>query len=116
MTREHVHAIADIIKEIGWFEKTTFISFFGENLVLLREKYPEASAQFLCGEVNDKEFEFVVKNRLDVDICGYGISKELVDRLHAEGLKVNCWTIDTLEHAELMKAAGVDQITSNILE
>lgn len=116
MEKEHVHAIADIIKEIGWLEKTTFISFCGENLVFLREKYPEASAQFLCCEVHDEEFEFMVKHKLDADICGYGISKELVDKLHAAGITVNCWTIDTLEHAELMKAAGVDQITSNILE
>lgn len=34
----------------------------------------------------------------------------------AAGLKINCWTVDTLEDAALMKEAGVDFITSNILE
>ena len=116
MTREHVHAIADIINQIGWLEKTTFISFCGENLVLLREKYPNANAQFLFCEMTDTEFNFMVQHRLDADICHVGITKEVVDKLHAEGLKVNCWTVDTLEVAQRVKAAGVDQITSNILE
>jgi glycerophosphoryl diester phosphodiesterase len=58
----------------------------------------------------------MINNRLDADLCGLCVSKEYVDALHENGLKVNCWTIDKLEHADLLKAAGVDFITSNILE
>ena len=45
-----------------------------------------------------------------------GLSRELVDRLHALGLVVNCWTVDDVARAEALIAMGVDQITTNILE
>jgi glycerophosphoryl diester phosphodiesterase len=101
---------------LGWFEKTIFISFAGENLVYLKEKYPSAQAQFLTEEASDETYKFMVENGLDADLCGYCVSKEFVQKLHDAGLKVNCWTIDKLEHAEIMQACGVDFITSNILE
>lgn len=116
MQKEKVWDIAEIIKGMGWFERTTFISFAGENLVALREKYPEADAQFLTSHATEENLQFMINNRLDADLCGLCVSKEYVDALHENGLKVNCWTIDKLEHADLLKAAGVDFITSNILE
>ena len=44
------------------------------------------------------------------------LTPEYVARLHAAGLKVNCWTIDRPEDAEKLIAAGVDFITTDILE
>lgn len=116
MQKEKVWEIAEVIKAKGWYNRTTFISFAGENLTALREKYPDADAQFLTCDATDETFAFMANNRLDADLCGLCVSKEFVDRLHKEGLKVNCWTIDRVEDAKLLKAAGVDMITSNILE
>lgn len=116
MEREHVWGIAEVVQGLGWFEKTIFISFAGENLVALKEKYPTATAQFLTEEASEETYRFMVDNGLDADLCGYCVSKEFVDKLHNAGIKVNCWTLDKLEHAELAKACGVDFITSNILE
>ena len=116
MPKEKVWEIAEIIKGMGWYERTTFISFQAENLLALREKYAEADAQFLTGTASEENFKFMIDNRLDADLCGTCVSKEFVDRLHEAGRKVNCWTIDKIEHAEIMKAMGVDQITTNILE
>ena len=42
--------------------------------------------------------------------------KELIDRLHAAGIKVNCWTVDDPADGERLAEWGVDYITSNILE
>lgn len=116
MPAEKVWEIAERIKQLGWYEHTTFISFSGENLVNLRKKYADADAQFLTGECGEKEIAFMIENKLDADLMGYCVTKENVAKLHAAGLKVNCWTIDTLEHAEIMKSFDVDMITSNILE
>lgn len=116
MQKEKVWEIAALIKYLGWLNRTTFISFAGENLVALREKYPDADAQFLTEILTEKEIKFMISNRFDADLCGYCVSKEGVDRLHAAGLKVNCWTLDKLEHAEMAKAFGVDFITTDILE
>ena len=116
MPKEKVWEVAAIIADMGWLERTTFISFAGENLVSLREKYPDADAQYLTGECTEEEIAFMIENRLDADLCGYCVTPEKLAKLRAAGLKINCWTLDTLEHAELAKALGVDFITSNILE
>ncbi len=116
MASEHVWNIAKIICDMGWFEKTIFISFAGENLVDLKKKYPSAQAQYLIETATEENFKFMVDNDLDADLCGYCLSKEYVDKLHAAGKKVNCWTLDRIEHAEVAKACGVDFITTNILE
>ncbi|MBR4942572.1 MAG: hypothetical protein IKZ28_00940 [Clostridia bacterium] len=116
MPKEKVWEIAEKIMEMGWLERTTFISFAGENLVYLREKFPQADAQFLTEKCTEEDIAFMVKNGLDADLCGYCVTLELVERLHKLGLKVNVWTLDTLEHVQMAKAAGVDFITSNIVE
>ena len=116
MEEQHVKGIAQTVEKLGWLEKTTFISFAGENLVDLRKYYPNASAQFLTEYATEENLKFMLDNGLDADLCGYCVSKEYVDKLHAAGGKVNCWTIDKIEHAELMRDAGVDYITTNILE
>ena len=104
------------IKTLGWYEHTTFISFALENLLSIREKYPEAQVQYLLEECGEKEIALMIEKEMDADLCGYCVTKATVDKLHAHGRKVNVWTLDSIEHAELAKAAGVDFITSNILE
>ena len=116
MPKEKVWEIAELIKAMGWFERTTFISFAGENLVYLREKFASADAQFLTETCSEADVQFMAENKFDADLCGYCVTPELVARLHSLGMKVNVWTLDTLEHAELAKAVGVDFITTNILE
>ena len=116
MPKEKVWEIAEIIKGMGCFERTTFISFAGENLVFMREKCPEADVQYLTSVCSEEEIQFMVDNHMDADLWGDCLTKEKVDKLHEAGLKVNCWTVDTPEQAELVKQAGVDFITTNILE
>ena len=116
MDKDMVWAIAKTAMQMQWFENVIFISFAAENLVALREKYPTATAQFLTETATDEEIRFMIDNRLDADLCGYCVTKEKVDTLHKAGLKVNVWTLDTIEHAQMAKACGVDFITSNILE
>ncbi len=116
MEPHQVLGIAKVVEDIGWFERTTFISFSGKNLLALREGYPQADAQYLLEEVTEKDVQFMITHRLDADIRWDCVKKDLVERLHNEGLKVNCWTVDGKECARMMKECGVDYITSNILE
>ena len=116
MPSKDIQGIATAVKNSGWFNRTTFISFSAENLVELRKLYPTADAQYLLGDMSEREFQFVVENRLDVDMCCPSVTKEQVERLHQEGLKVNCWTVDDRESARRMLDCGVDFITTNILE
>lgn len=116
MPKEKVWEIVEIIKDMGWFHRTTFISFSGENLVALREKYPDADVQFLTGECSERDIAFMAEHRLDADLCGLCVTPEKIEKIRRAGLKINVWTLDTPEQAELAKAAGVDFITTNILE
>lgn len=116
MDKDMVWAIAEIAYKMDYLERVTFISFAGENLLYLREKYPQAKAQFLTETATEDEVRFIIDNRLDADFYHGCVRKELVERLHKEGLEVNVWTVDTVGLAEKMRDAGVDYITSNILE
>ena len=116
MATGKIWEIAEIIKDMGWFSHTTFISFSAENLLDLRKKYPDADAQFLTGDSSEKTLTFLIENGIDADFWEGCITKEVVDTLHANGRTINCYTIDTLESARAMKEAGVDYITTDILE
>lgn len=116
MPKEVVWKIADTTKGLDWFERVTFISFAGENLVALHEKYPDAYVQFLSGYSTEEELKFIISHRFDADLNFKYLTKEKVDILKSAGKKVNCWTVNTLEDARRMQSFGVDMITTNILE
>ena len=98
--------------------RSTFISFSLDNLIALRAKYPRQKAQYLVSKINDPKalLETLKAHRLDLDAKHTALTRELVEQLHAEGVEVNVWTVDTPEDAARVMAMGVDYITSNILE
>ena len=116
MEEKYLSKIVETITGMGWFEKTIFISFAGENLVKLKKRCPSAKAQFLSSVASEEAVNFILENEFDADLSEKCITKELVDRLHKAGKKVNVWTVNDLERAEYLKACGVDFITTNILE
>jgi len=93
-----------------------FISFDYENMVSLREKYPTQPAQFLDYKAEPDLIDRLKAHNLDLDISHKVLTKELVDACHAEGIKVNVWTVDDPEIANRLIDWGVDYITTNILE
>ena len=118
MPDEAVWEIAEIVTDLGYMENTIFISFSLDNLIALRTKYPEQKAQYLVSRIEDPDglLEKLKMHRLDLDARHTALTRELVERIHAEGLEVNVWTVDTPEDADRVMAMGVDYITSNILE
>ena len=113
---EDVYAIIDIIDQEGWLDHTIFISFDLQNMICIRERLPEQKAQFLISDYPDWLVDTLKLHRLDLDIKYTALTKERVEELHAAGIEVNVWTVDTLEDAQRMVEYGVDYITSNIVE
>ena len=72
--------------------------------------------QYLFGEFSERIFDTLVRDHIDVDIYHEILTQEILDRFHAEGLVVNCWTVDKKERAEELAGMGIDDITTNILE
>lgn len=111
-----IEAIIAIIREIGWLERTIFISFDLPNMLCIREKLPEQRAQYLVCEFGDDLLDILTKNHLDLDIHYKAISAEQVNACHEAGIVVNVWTVDDPAEGERLAGYGVDYITSNILE
>lgn len=115
-TDEEIGQIIDIILDLDYIEKVTFISFGYDELLCVRRLLPEQSVQYLFSEVTDEVVEMLIRDRIDAGINFTSLTKNLIDRLHAAGLKVNCWTVDIPIIAEQLASIGVDFITTNILE
>ncbi len=116
MKKAEIDRLYDIIQNIGWLDKTTFISFAYDNLAILRAKDPGVSVQFLCNECNTERLDQLAAAKMDIDIYFPRVSKAFTDAAHQRGIKVNCWTVNEPADAERLIEFGVDYITSNILE
>lgn len=117
MAEEAVRQIIEICKEVYCLEQIVFISFSFQNMLYIRKYAPDAAAQYLLGEeVTAAHIDAMAENHLDLDVYYQFMSKDLLDRLHDRGIRVNCWTVDDPAWAEKLVSWGVDYITSNILE
>ena len=115
-TDEEIGQIIAIIQGFDYLSNVTFISFYYGNLEKIRSILPEQSVQFLFSELTDELIEKLTAARIDVDARHTALNEENVKKLHAAGLKVNCWTVDSPDDAETLAKMGVDFITTNILE
>ena len=114
---EDIYEICEIIDGLGYLDHVIFISFCYENLVYLRRKYPKQQAQFLLSrKVPMNWMDMLKAENLDLDVNHVVLTKEIVDKCHENGIKVNVWTVADKERAEEIASWGVDMITSNILE
>ena len=112
-----VEKILDIVKNEYETDKLIFISFDYNNLVYIKELDNTATVQFLCGcPVDDALIEKLLKYGMDLDIYFSYLDEGAIKRLHDNGIKINCWTVDGKCDAERLTEWGIDYITSNILE
>ncbi len=108
--------ILAVVDSYGKEEPITYISFQLSNLLTIRRLRPEADVQYLLYQVTPEDVETIINNRLGLDCCYPALTEEIVQKLHAEDLRVNCWTVDDPRDAQRLIQMGVDEITSNILE
>lgn len=114
--REDIETVIEEIKKMDYLENVIFISFSFENMVALRELLPEQEMQFLTSKYDEEVLERLNQYNLDLDIRYTTLTKEIIDEIHANGHKINCWTCDSKEDAEQLIEWGVEFITTNILE
>lgn len=115
-TDEEISRLIAIIQELDYLDSVTFISFCYENLEKIRSLLPEQSAQYLFLEITDELIEKLAAAKIDADARAVALNEENVKKMHAAGLKVNCWTVDSPDDGERLAQIGVDFITTNILE
>ncbi len=115
-SKEQIIGMLAVIDAQNYRQDVTFISFYKEPLVILRSLDPSAVCQFLTGDATDETLAFLDEYDLGLDILCVRLTKEYVDKVHAHGHEVNCWTVDDPAGATALTEMGVDYITSNILE
>jgi len=113
---EDIPMVIEEIQSLGYLEHVVFISFVLENLIELRKLLPKQPMQYLVYEYDQSVLDALNQFQLELDIRYTGLTKEIVDEVHANGHLVNCWTVDKKEAAEQLVAYGVDFITTNYLE
>lgn len=113
---KHIKMVLEQLKELDYLENVVFISFNLDNLIDLRGLLPDAEIQYLTKTYDADILEALNKYSLEFDTRHTVLTKEIIDEVHANGHKVNCWTVDNKEDAEHLVEWGVDYITTNILE
>lgn len=119
MTPETIAQVVECFREQDYLDKVVFISFFWDNLTEIRKHLPKCPVQFLTDEnhvFTDEFLDKVAACGFDLDIHIFTTTKELVDRIHEHGIKLNVWTCDWVDKAQNLVEWGVDYITSNIIE
>ena len=119
LSAEGIAVVVEQIRALDYLDKVTFISFDWNNLVEIRKLVPGQSVQYLTNmetEFSEEFIDRVAQNGFDLDIHVFTTTQELIERLHARGIRVNVWTVDWPELAEKIAGWGADYITSNILE
>ena len=116
MTREQNLEIAARIADMGYLDETIFISFSLENLIDIRSAYPSQTVQFLDDKYSNETIDKLSELGMDFDVEYDKLDAERIAYCHSKGVKVNCWTCDDPKFAKMLVDAGIDFITSNILE
>ena len=114
--KEDIARICDEINELEYLNNVIFISFAFNNLVKLREIYPEQKVQYLVDDYSDELPSLLKEHSFDLDIHYKALTKERIELLHSFGIEVNCWTCDDKDSGEELASWNIDYITSNILE
>lgn len=114
--KEQIFEICAKIEAMDYMDHVIFISFCYDNLVYLREKYPTQHAQFLTSTYTDDLIDKLKAYNFGLDIRHTALTEENVKELKANGIEINCWTVNKAEDGERLVEWGVDYITTNILE
>jgi len=116
LTDEDTQNLIDIIKDLEYLDKVTFISFSYDNLIKIRKIVPSQSVQYLFSKVTNEIVTKVVKDKFDVDVNYKALNEKNIKKFHDAKIRINCWTVDKKKTAEKLALLGVDYITTNILE
>ena len=106
-------AVKQVLKYFK-LEEVVFIAFYPWPLFKLKFLYgKKVRIQQLWEPTHPVIMKWAYNSRFDLDADEKCLTKEIVDKFHAKGLKVNVWTIDTEESLKKFEEMGVDYITTN---
>ena len=94
-----------------------FISFKLNNLLLLKERSPKQTVQYLVEhDIDDALIQELSDRDMGIDAAEYRLTEEIIRKCREKGVVTNTWTVDDPDRARELISWGIDFITSNILE
>ena len=115
-TAEEIAQIAGEFRDEDYLDHAVFISFCTQNLIYMRELFPEQPMQQLTNRLDEEVLALLLEHRFDLDVDYRVLTEDWARRLHDAGVRINCWTVDDPAVAERLVGWGVEYLTSNILE
>ena len=94
MEESEIGKMIDRIEAMDYLDKVIFISFDWDNLISVRRYRPNQTVQYLFKQFSDELIQNILDNHFDVDVHYPGLTKEIVQKLHANGVRINCWTVN----------------------
>ena len=115
---KYLKKLVKYIDEYMGIDNVHFIAFYPWPLIKLRNRYhKKVHLQHLLEEGHYMTlYKWAKFFKMDIDIEEKLLTKELLDIFHKKNLKVNCWTVDTLEMLRKLEDMGVDYITTNVFD
>lgn len=116
-TAEDVDEICCMVEAMEYMEHTMFISFKLNNLLLLKDRYPDQPAQYLIEKpIDDAFIQEMADKKIGIDARQDLFTEEIMKKCRAKGVETNAWTVNKPEDARKLMDWGIDYITTNILE
>ena len=115
---KHLKKLVKSIDEYMGIDNVHFIAFYPWPLIKLRNRYhKKVHLQHLLEEGHYMTlYKWAKFFKMDIDIEEKLLTPELLEIFHKKNLKVNCWTVDTLEMLRKLEDMGVDYITTNVFD
>jgi len=76
--KKQIYEICSIIAAMDYLENVVFISFCYDNLVAIKEKYPQQTAQLLISYFHDNLIDMLQEYNLDLDIYHEALNEDIV--------------------------------------
>lgn len=112
----NLNDIVEIVQSKGLFKDAIIISFQFDYLYYLRQLYPTLKLQYIIKRKIDQRMIALCRTyRFDLDVNYKRLTEKSIALCHANGIKVNCWTVDDPSVAQRLIDWGVDYLTTNRL-
>ena len=117
LTAADIDEICRIAESLEYMQHIVFISFKLNNLVLLKERYPDQTVQYLVEhDIDDALIQDMADRNMGIDAYERRFTEEIIQKCRDKGVATNAWTVNDPAMAEKLIAWGIDYLTSNILE
>ena len=108
-------SFVNLIKTHGFEDKCVVISFYPNTLQEIRNRSKKIMLQPLLAFTEENIAVAKAFGNSGIDVDYTTVTKALVDLAHADGVRVNAWTVNSYQTAKTLIGQGIDFITTDFV-